>query len=324
MQRERFPVLLTGATGFVGRHVYERLAREAPVICTSRDPERAARRWGDRTWRRLDVSRRSTIEEALTGCRSAVYLVHGMTDDPDYAETERRHARAFADVAEHMGIERLVYLGGIEPSGPPSPHLRSRLAVGEVLRSSEVSTVELRASMIIGAGSQSWQIVRDLARRLPAMVLPRWLESRTQPVGIDDVSFAIVRAIDLPDALDGIWDIPGPETLTGREILTRVAHLCGTEPLIVKVPFVTPRLSSHWIRLFTSADIHIARELVEGLRYDLVSRNRSLWDLTPEHRLLSFDEAAERAFAEERAQSMPAQLLERIAHGLSRKAPTPA
>jgi uncharacterized protein YbjT (DUF2867 family) len=315
-------VLLTGATGFVGRHVYEPLTAVAEVVCATRDPSRAARRFGERAWRLLDVTRRETLEPALRGCDAAIYLIHEMSDDPAYADRESVHARAFGEAAREAGVRRIVYLGGMKPVGQPSPHLRSRLEVGAVLGASGVSTVELRASMIVGPGSQSWQIVRDLARRLPAMVLPRWLESRSQPIWVGDAAFAIVRALDLPDELDGIWDIPGPETLTGREILVRVARLGGTTPLIVRVPFVTPRLSSYWVRLVTSADMHVARELVEGLRTDVTSSERSLWDLAAEHRCVPFDEAARRALASEAKPRATVRIVEELARGLSRKVPT--
>jgi uncharacterized protein YbjT (DUF2867 family) len=322
MTESRPTVLLTGATGFVGRHVHEPLSRVARVVRASRTPERAARRFGDGGWRRLDVTRSETIASALEGCNAALYLIHEMSDDPAYAERESRHAAAFARAARDAGVRRIVYLGGMRPVGRPSRHLRSRLEVGEVLRSSGVSTVELRASMIIGAGSQSWQIVRDLARRLPAMVLPRWLESRTQPIWIGDVAFALVRALQLPDDLDGVWDIPGPETLTGREILMRVARLCGTTPIVFEVPFVSPRLSSVWLRLVTSADFHVARELVEGLRTDVVSSERSLWRIADDHACLPFDEAARRTLATEARPRAAARVVEQLAHGLSRRAAT--
>lgn len=312
-------VLLTGATGFVGRHVYAPLTAVTDVVCATRDPVRAVQRLGDRDWRRLDVSHPETLAPALRGCNAVVYLIHEMTDEPAYARTESGHARAFAEAAREAGVRRIVYLGGMKPVGRPSPHLRSRLEVGRVLRASGVSTVELRASMIIGAGSQSWQIVRDLARRLPAMVLPRWLESRTQPVWVGDVAAAIVHALELPAELDGVWDVPGPETLTGREILVRVARLGGTTPVIIKVPFVSPRLSSYWLRLVTSADIRVARELVEGLRTDVTSSERSFWQLVPEHRCVAFDEAARRALAMESRPATPARIVEELAHGISRK-----
>jgi uncharacterized protein YbjT (DUF2867 family) len=268
----------------------------------------------------MDVSRPETIAPALEGCSAALYLVHEMSDDPGYATRERAHAQAFAEAARDVGVRRIVYLGGMKPVGRASAHLRSRLEVGHALRGSDVSTVELRASMIIGVGSQSWQIVRDLARRLPAMVLPRWLESRTQPIWIEDVAFALVHALGLPDELDGVWDIPGPETLSGREILVRVARACGTTPVIVRVPFVTPRLSSYWVRLVTSADIHIARELVEGLRTDITSSERSFWSVVPGHHLVPFDEAVRAALAAEQALPPRVRAVERLAHGLSRKA----
>jgi uncharacterized protein YbjT (DUF2867 family) len=248
---------------------------------------------------RFDLGDEASIEEALEGCRRAVYLVHRVGEGSDFVAEELKGADRFVRAAEEAGLERIVYLGGVAPRGEPSAHLRARLGTGEVLRSGEVSTVELRAGMIVGAGGASFVIVRDLGMRLPAMVLPRWLANRSQPVAIDDVVFAITQALALPDEQAGCYDLPGPETLTGREILFRVARRRGMKPVVIGVPFVTPHLSYYWIWLVTRADRHVARELVEGLRHDLVAMGRSFWELFPEHRLVPFDRAVDAALAEE-------------------------
>src|SRR5690606_4808554 len=145
----------------------------------------------------------------------------------DYPEREARAAEAFARAAEWAGLSRMIYLGGMAPEGEPSRHLASRLRTGAVLRGSRVPTVELRASMIVGAGSASWRICRDLALRLPAMILPRWLASRTQPVAIADVVAALVAALELDVSHAADYDLPGPEILTIREVLERTARLAG-------------------------------------------------------------------------------------------------
>jgi uncharacterized protein YbjT (DUF2867 family) len=158
-----------------------------------------------------------------------------------------------------------VYLGATEPQGPPSEHLRSRLEVGRVLRAGGVLALELRAAMIVGNGSASWRIVRDLAARLPAMVLPRWLRTRSQPVAIDDV-IALATGARLPLTRSASFDLPGPEILSYREVLVRTARLFGHRRLqVVDVPVLSPTLSSQWIRLITMADWAVARELVLGL-----------------------------------------------------------
>ncbi len=312
-------VLLTGTTGFVGSRLHGVLERAGfEVIGATRDPKAAAARWPARTFRALDVRDEATIGPALQGCDAAVYLVHSMADTQDYDHVEQRSAQAFARAAQDAGLRRIVYLGGIKPSGTPSRHLMSRLKTGEALRAGSVPTIELQASMIIGAGSESFRIVRDLSARLPAMLLPAWLETRTEPIALDDVTAAIAHALRMDRPQSGAYPLPGPEVLTCKEILMRTAEHLGHAPRMWGVPFVSPRLSSYWITLVTRAEKHVARELVEGLRSDLVASDDGFWRLYPEHERLSFHDALERALPEEeRALSLQAKLLERVLHALS-------
>jgi uncharacterized protein YbjT (DUF2867 family) len=301
-------VLLTGATGFVGSRVLPKLVASGyEVRCASRHPERA-RPGSNTSWVRLDVSDPATLGPALEGVDAAIYLVHGMAEGHGYEARERAAAIAFRDEARACGLERIVYLGGVAPKGAASHHLESRLRTGALLREGRVPVFELRAGMIVGHGSTSFKIVRDLAFRLPAMVLPRWLASLSEPVAIDDVAFALERALTLPVELAGVYDLPGPECLSAKEILVRVAALRGSRPLMVSVPFLTPRLSSYWLKLVSGADFHVARELIAGLESDLVASERHFWELTPEHRLVPFDLAARRAIDEgrPRARGYPA------------------
>ena len=250
--------LLTGATGFVGSALYPALSRVCRVRCASRDPRRARVRHPDREWVELNVEREETLRPALEGVDTTYYLVHGMAGGKgagDYEKREERSASVFAKAAEQAGVRRIIYLGGVAPSGKPSKHLRSRMRTGTILRGGRVPAVELRAGMIVGAGSESWHIVRDLSMRLPAMVLPAWLRHRSQPVAIDDVIAALVHARTIPDDACGCYALPGPEELSGRELLERVAELRGLRPWTMSVPFVNPRLSSYWIKWVTRADV---------------------------------------------------------------------
>lgn len=314
-------VLLTGASGFVGRRLAPALAAEGVAVrCVSRDAERAARRWPEQVWVSADLARADDLARALDGCRQAYYLVHSMAEPGvDFGAREVRLARAFATAAADAGLERIVYLGGVAPQGPPSEHLRSRLEVGEALRAGRVPTLELRAAMIVGSGSISWLIVRDLAARLPAMVLPRWLRSRSQPVAVDDVVVALTRARHVPLPASASYDLPGPDLLTGRAILVQTARALGRRPpVMVELPVLTPGLSSHWIRLVTRADWSVARQLVLGLTHDLVARDDHFWTLIQHPRRLTFDVATYRALEADKRDGHMASPARALEAGLAR------
>lgn len=294
-------ILVLGASGFVGRALVPALVARGESVRAASRSHRAREGHIGVEWVRCDVTAPATLPAALAGVDTAYYLVHSMgrTGERDYRAAERRAAQDVADVAAASGVRRIVYLGGVAPAGPPSEHLASRLEVGEILRAGQVPTIELRASMIIGAGSTSWQIVRDLARRLPFMILPRWLESKSRPVALDDVVAALVAAREVPLEHSEWFDIPGPETLTAREILFRVAALDRRRIPAVGVPLLTPRLSAMWLALVTSADYGVARELVLGLTTDLLPRDERYWKLIGHAPRKSFDEAARLALAAE-------------------------
>jgi uncharacterized protein YbjT (DUF2867 family) len=316
-------VLLTGATGFIGGHLHDPLrAAGWEVRCLTRRPLDARESWPDRDWVAGDVGDEGALAGALAGCRVAYYLVHGMGElGPGWAEREVRAAETFARAASRARLERLVYLGGVAPSGSPSEHLRARLQTGEALRGGSVPCLELRAGMIVGEGSASWTIVRDLAARLPAMVLPAWLMHRSEPVALDDVVATLVSATRFPLPSSDVWDLPGPEALSGEEILRRVAAVMGRRPLLLRVPFVSPSLSSHWIRLVTRADHRLASELVEGLTSDLLATRPGFWAAAGLPAPIVLEEAARRALAAER-DHLPLRsiALESIAGALTRRA----
>jgi uncharacterized protein YbjT (DUF2867 family) len=314
-------ILLTGATGFVGGNLYPALVEAGhEVVCASRDPERAARRHPERTWVRVDVNRPETLTEAFAGVDVVYYLVHAMAEGEGYRERELRAAKDVRRAAADAGVLRLVYLGGVEPEGEPSEHLESRLATGRMLRDGAVPCIELRAGMIIGLESESWRICRDLAVRLPFMILPRWLETRSEPIAIEDVVFALCAAATMDGEASAVYDLPGPEILSAKDILFRIAALRGTEPLAVNVPLLTPKLSSYWLKLVTGADFSIARELVEGLKSDLVTRGESFWDRFPDHERVPFDRAAARALSAEPKPPIRLRLLEGLAQRIARSA----
>ena len=299
-------VVVCGASGFVGRHVVRALrGRGTEVVCGSRNPDKARKRHPEYAWVTLDIEQPETLRSAFRGADSVIYLVHHMRKQGDLESVEAQSAKNVRDEAAACGVRRIVYLGAPEASGgEASEHLRARLRTGEVLRGGPSSVIELRAGMVVGTGSESWVIVRDLALRLPVMVLPRWLRSRSQPVAIDDVVTAILHAIDMKQAGSRWFDLPGPEILSGREVLKRVAAVAGLRPFMIDVPVLTPSLSSHWIRLVTRADYSVARKLVDGLTGDLIAPDRGFWTEFPELQQTPFDEAVRRAFASEEREDL--------------------
>ncbi len=309
-------VLVTGATGFIGSRLVAGFASDSrySIVKASRKA-----RSGEAGWVTFDADRPETFAGALDGVAVAYWLVHGMAEGAGYAEREQASARAFAKAAERAGVERIVYLGGLAPSGRASEHLESRMATGRALASGPVPVFELRASVILGPGSEGWVILRDLAARLPAMLCPKWLENKTTPVAVDDVVRALVAAAECPVELAGIWDLSGPETLPYIQILMRVARAMGREPVVVDVPVLTPWLSSLWLGLVTRARVPVARALAEGLSSDIVQTRRAFWEVCggPE---VGLDEAiAETLRRDAPPSELGLRVWERVAGRLTRK-----
>ena len=290
--------LVLGATGFVGRALVPALlAAGERVRAASRNPGNPG---VGPEWVQCDVRAPDTLPRALAGIDCIYYLVHSMGErGDDFRAVERRSAEAVICAAAESGCRRIVYLGGVEPSGLPSEHLASRLEVGAILRAGSVPTLELRAAMIIGNGSVSWQILRDLALRLPFMVLPRWLDSKSCPIALPDVVTALLDARRVSLERSAWFDIPGPDVLSAREMIMQVAELEGRRIPAVRVPLLTPRLSAGWLRLVSGADYHVARELVLGLRDDLLPRDRRYWQVSGRAPRWSFRAAAEQALQTE-------------------------
>lgn len=290
-------VLLTGASGFVGGRLHPELVRARfEVRRASRHPR------SDGDWVRLDLDDPSTLPAALRDIDTVVYLVHGMADGGDYAQREHRAAAALAQAAAAAGVQHIVYLGGVAPQGEVSQHLKSRLDTGSELRAGRVPVTELRAGVILGEGSASWQIIRDLSVRLPAMILPAWLRYRMEPISIRDVVAALLHAVERGPAGAGVFDLPGPEKITGEDLLARVSAAAGLKPFTVRVPLVTPRLSGYWLRFVSDVDRAVADELVEGFTSDLVAREGgSFWAVWSQHARVPLDQAIEESLRETEA-----------------------
>jgi uncharacterized protein YbjT (DUF2867 family) len=312
-------VLVAGATGFVGRALVPALLDRGYRVRACARHINASARMENLEYVRCDLLDAKTLPLGLAGVDAAYYLVHSLGRHVDYRALDRHAASSFAEAAAVAGLGRIVYLGGVAPRVHASEHLASRLEVGHILRAGRVPTVELRAAMVIGAGSASWQIVRDLALRLPAMVLPAWLSSRLSPIAIEDVVQALLDALEIPLPASACYDIPGQETLSAKEILERIAALEGRTIPAISLPWLTPRLSALWLRLVTRADFALSRELVLGLTEDLLPEDQRYWELTHHRPRLTFDAAARRVLAGEGRRSEGAGRLGMLEEAIVRR-----
>jgi len=296
--------LVTGATGFVGGRLARTLADAGTQVrALVRDRAKAADlESGGTELHEGDVLDANSLKGAGEGVDVAYYLVHGMGrgSDDDFAEREREAARNFARMATDEGVGRVVYLGGLGEN-PDSQHLRSRAETAEILAEHGPPLTYVRAAMVVGAQSESYKTLRYLVHRLPVMIAPKWLETPTQPVAVDDAVAYLAGAPDVPASEGREVQIGGPEVVSYGEMLDRMAVALDRRPRPkIKVPLLSPRLSSYWIGLVTPVDAGVARPLVEGLSTETVVTDRSgseLFDIEP----TGLDEALRRALAEERA-----------------------
>ena len=280
-------VLVTGSTGYIGgRLVPALLDAGHEVRCAVRTPAKLA----NRPWRddvevvSADLFDRASLRAACEGMDAVHYLVHAMDGEGDFEQRDRDGAENLRVAAEDAGVGRIVYLGGLGSSdgAPLSKHLRSRQEVGRVLADGPVPVTELRAAVIIGSGSASFEMLRHLAEVLPAMVTPRWVDTRCQPIAIRDVLDYLVAVLDVEETADKVLEIGGPEVLTYREMMHTYASVAGLRRrLIVPVPLLTPRLSSLWIGLVTPLPTGLARPLVDSLVNEVIVTDPLIDELVP-------------------------------------------
>ncbi|HEY3871113.1 MAG TPA: NAD(P)H-binding protein [Actinocrinis sp.] len=290
--------LVTGASGYVGgRLVPELLEAGLRVRCMTRSRDRLRDQpWTDQVEiAEADARDDEAIRAALDGVDTAYYLIHSMSGGSRFEQQDIAAATTFARTAAQVRLGRAVYLGGLAASGCDlSPHMRSREEVGRILAESGVPVVILRAAVILGSGSASFEMLRYLTERLPAMVTPKWVANRVQPIAIRDVLRYLVACARLPQEVSGAFDIGGPDVLTYREMMDRYARVAGLgRRLIVPVPVLTPALSSHWVGLVTPVPAALARPLIESLRHDAVCSEREITRHIPDppQGPLGFDEA---------------------------------
>jgi len=295
-------VLLAGASGYVGGRLIPLLEQQPVVLrCLARNPDKLRPVIKELTQIvRGDVLDSSSLDEALRGVHTAYYLVHLMSGSQDFEKEDRQAATNFAHAALKAGVQRIIYLGGLGDDTDPklSPHLRSRHEVGKILRKSGVETIEFRASLVIGTGSLSFDLVKSLTDRLPVMLCPRWLPTRTQPIAVDDVLAYLVAAKDLPSGESRIFEIGSKDVTTYGDMIREYARQTGLRRWLISVPVLTPYLSSLWLALVTPASFEVGRHLIEGLKNPTVVRNTRALEVFP-IRPMGVKEAIHKAIARE-------------------------
>ncbi len=274
-------IVLTGATGYVGGRLLSLLMQKNLYVrCIARNPEfLKSKGLRNVDMVKADVLDINSLNLALEGMDVAFYLVHSMGSKKDFEETDRIAAENFAFAAKKAGIEKIIYLGGLFEEGENlSPHLRSRRQVGNILRQSGVPVIEFRASIIIGSGSLSFEMIRALVERLPAMITPKWVRIPAQPVFIGDVLQYLLSAIDLDVKENKIFEIGGPEIVSYSDLMTEYAKIRGLKRLMIPVPVLTPRLSGLWLGLVTPLYARVGKKLIDSIKHPTVVKDKSIND----------------------------------------------
>lgn len=289
---------MTGASGFVGSRLCRALEEAGhEVSAMTRNPDGYS---GAGTAVRGDMDDHASLAAAVRGCDAAYYLVHSL-DSSDFEARDARAAEAFATAASEAGLSQITYLGGLgDDDDDLSAHLRSRREVERLLRAGEVPVTVLRAGIVVGHGGVSWEMTRQLVAHLPAMITPRWVHTRTQPIAIADVVRYLVGVLGNDEAKGRTFDVGGPDVLEYIEMLRRVADIQGRRMLIVPVPVLSPSLSSHWLSLVTDVDTQTGRSLIDSMSNEVVVRDDSITRVVP-FEPMSYDQAVLTALGERAA-----------------------
>ena len=314
-------ILVTGCSGFIGSHLVDRLMSSKEnyrfeIRCMTRDVKsvevffKKGVSVKDLKFVRADASKYSDLVNAMTDVDIAFYLIHSMEgsskDWKKFADRDRIAASNFARAATECRVKRIIYLGGLDPENEEradrlSEHMRSRWEVGQILKKSTAKVTIFRAAIILGQGGGSFQMLQYLVERLPAMVCPRWVLTRSQPIAIDDVISYLIKAIDLKETEDRSFDLGGPDIMSYVDMMRRYGKMLDKSIKIIIIPFLTPRLSSYWIDLITPVKASLARPLVESLKHEAIVKDDSIKHIIP-FKLKNFEEAIDAARNEEKIQ----------------------
>ena len=279
-------ILLTGASGYIGGRLVKALEEAGYALrCMARKPAFVRPRVAaDTEVVEADCLQRDSLASAMQKIDTAYYLVHSMGSSGSFEDEDRVAARNFADAAKEAGVRRIIYLGGLGSSTAQlSPHLRSRQEVAEILRSTGVPVIELRASIVIGSGSLSFEMIRALVQRLPVMICPRWVNVKAQPIAVEDVIAYLLAALNRPEGEDRTYEIGGPDQVCYGDIMKEYARQCGLHRLMIPVPVLTPRLSSLWLGLVTPLYARVGRKLIDSMKIATLVEDPSALTAFPVH-----------------------------------------
>lgn len=294
-------ILITGGTGYIGRRLVERLLEKSwDVNLLVRNPNKVQASIIDKvTIFKGDTFNVGTLKPAMKDVKTAFYLIHSMGNTKDYAKLDRESAENFREACIEAGVERIIYLGGLGTKESASEHLMSRIETGEILsaKPNKIQTIWIRAGVIIGSGSASFEIIRNLCQKLPAMITPKWVRTLTQPIGINDVVSYLESSITLQQNEDVVIDI-GSDPMSFQQMMQQTARAMGLNRFLFPVPVLSPRLSSYWLILFTPIPYKLATALVEGLKSETLVQNRNASLLFPEIHPLSFTDSVKEAMKE--------------------------
>ena len=299
---EQTKILITGATGYIGRRLKNRLLAHPDYLL--RLFVRNKRKVGERVRQSVEIVEGDTFNKeklalALVGIDVAFYLIHSMGADKDFKSLDRTSAENFRDACIAAGVKKIIYLGGLGVKETASKHLLSRIETGEILsaRPDDITTIWFRAGVIIGSGSASFEIIRNLAQKLPVMVTPRWVNTKTQPIAVDDVLSYLEESVSLENTGNTVVDI-GADIMSFREMMIAAGRVMGLKRFLIPVPVLSPRLSSYWLVLITTVPFKMAAALVEGLKSETVQQNDNAALLFPKIKPMSFEHAVQHAIDE--------------------------
>jgi uncharacterized protein YbjT (DUF2867 family) len=304
-------MLVFGATGYIGSHLVARLLRGGARVRASARSLSAlqSRGWHGADLVAADALQPATLGAALEGVDTAYYLVHSMAAGRDFGALDLQAAEHFAAAATAAGVRRIVYLGGLIPEDADSEHLTSRRDTGVRLRQGAVPVTEIRAGIVVGAGSAAYEVIRDLVNHLRFMLTPKWVQSKSAPIALDNLLEYLVRIATIAEAAGQVLDAAGPDYLSYEDVMRQYGDAVGRRPRILRVPLLTPTLSAYWLGLVTAVPANVARALIGGLKHDLPADGAALRRMVPQP-LLSFRQSIQAALAAERTHTVAARWTE--------------